>query len=116
MPIHTLILGTPVAGKLPLILFMLHVTGGHSGTICMQLAATRVQFLHTLAARTVQSRQFFWKYAATLPEQVFELKNEETIKKSENLRYKCMYVCMHGLIQSRETAPLRTYHDGFLCK
>jgi hypothetical protein len=24
--------------------FILHVTGGHAGTICMQLAATRVQF------------------------------------------------------------------------
>jgi hypothetical protein len=29
-----------------------------------------------LAARTVQSRQFF---ESTLPEQLFELKNEETI-------------------------------------
>jgi hypothetical protein len=59
MPIHTLILGPPVAGKLPLILFMLLVTGVHVGTIYIQLAATRVQFLHALAARTVQSRQFF---------------------------------------------------------
>ncbi len=34
----------PVAGKLPSISFMLHATGGHSGTICIRLAATRVQF------------------------------------------------------------------------
>jgi hypothetical protein len=35
-----------------------------------------------LAASTVQSHQFF---ESTLPEQFFESKNEETIKKSENL-------------------------------
>ena len=33
----------PVAGKLPSILFMLHATGGHKGTNCMQLVATWVQ-------------------------------------------------------------------------
>jgi hypothetical protein len=33
----------PVAGKLSSILFMLHATGGHKGTNCMQLVATRVQ-------------------------------------------------------------------------
>jgi hypothetical protein len=35
-----------------------------------------------LAASCVQSRQFFER---TLPEELFELKNEENIKKSENL-------------------------------
>ncbi len=34
----------PVACKLPLILFILHATGGHAGTICMLLAAARIQF------------------------------------------------------------------------
>jgi hypothetical protein len=34
----------PVAGKLPLNLFILHATGGHAGTIFMQLATTQVQF------------------------------------------------------------------------
>jgi hypothetical protein len=63
----------------------------------MRLAASRIQFLHgaggqysaifhTLAASTVQSRQWF---ESTLPEQLFEWKNEDTIKKSENLRDKC---------------------------
>jgi hypothetical protein len=33
-----------------------------------------MQILHALAARTVQSRQFF---ACTLQEQLFELKNED---------------------------------------
>jgi hypothetical protein len=37
--------------------YNLYATGGHSGTICMQLAARRIQFLQ-LAARTVQSRHF----------------------------------------------------------
>ena len=36
-----------------------------------------------LAASTEQSYQFFER---TLPEQLFESKNEETIKKYENLR------------------------------
>jgi hypothetical protein len=47
----------------------LHATSGHSGTICMQLAASRIQFWHALAASTVQNRQFF---ESTLPEQLFE--------------------------------------------
>jgi hypothetical protein len=49
----------------------LHATGGHSGTFFKQLAASRIQVLHTLAASTVQSRQFF---ESTLPEQLFEYK------------------------------------------
>jgi hypothetical protein len=60
---------------------MLHVTGslvgtvqfyatdGHSGTICMRLGGSRIQFLHALAVSTVQSRQFF---EIMLPEQLFE--------------------------------------------
>jgi hypothetical protein len=55
--------------------YNLHATGGHSGTIYMRLAASRMQ-----------SRQFF---ASTLREQLFELKNEDAIKKSENLRDTC---------------------------
>jgi hypothetical protein len=48
--------------------------------------ATRKQILHALAASCVQSRTFF---ASTLREQLFELKNEDAIKKSENLRHTC---------------------------
>jgi hypothetical protein len=44
------------------------------------------QIFHALAAVCVQSRQLF---ASTLPEQLFEVKNEDTIKKSENLRDTC---------------------------
>ncbi len=89
---------------------MLHVTGGHTGTIYMGLAASRMQTLHALAASCVQSRQFF---ASTLREQLFELKNEDAIKKSENLRHTCAckgisFNTMHGPIQSRETVPLTT--------
>ncbi len=93
----------PVAGKFPSILLMLHATGGHAGSICMRLAATRVQFVshwrplrynlhapgrqsHAIFVSTVQSRKFF---ESTLPEQLFEFKNEETITKSENLRDIC---------------------------
>ncbi len=43
-----------------------------------------MQFLHALAASTVQSRQVF---ASTLPEQLFKLKNKDAIKKSKNLPY-----------------------------
>jgi hypothetical protein len=32
-----------MAAKFPLILFMFHATGGHAGTICMRLAAPRLQ-------------------------------------------------------------------------
>jgi hypothetical protein len=52
----------------------------------MRLAVSCMQTLHVLAASCVQSRQFF---ASTLREQLFELKNEDTIEKSENLRYTC---------------------------
>ncbi len=65
-----------------MILFMLHATGGHSGTNYMWLAVSRMQILHALAASTLQSRQFS---ACTLREQLFELKNEDAIKNSENL-------------------------------
>ncbi len=60
----------------------LHATGGHSGAICMQLVSSCMHFLPALAARTMQSRQFF---ESTLLEQLFELKNEDAIKKFENL-------------------------------
>jgi hypothetical protein len=63
-----------------------HATGGHSGTIYMRPAASRMQTLHALAASCVQSCQFF---ASTLREQLFELKNEDGIKKSEVLRDTC---------------------------
>ncbi len=61
--------------------YNLHATGGHSGAVYMRLAASRLQTLHALAASCMQSRQFF---VSTLQEQLFELKNEDTIKKSEN--------------------------------
>jgi hypothetical protein len=66
--------------------YNLYVTGGHSGTIYMQLAASRMQTLHALAASCVQSLQFF---ASTLRDQLFELKNEDAINNSENLRDAC---------------------------
>jgi hypothetical protein len=52
----------------------------------LRLAASRMLFLHAQAATAVQNRQFF---ASTLREQLFEVKNEQTIKKSENLRGTC---------------------------
>jgi hypothetical protein len=66
--------------------YNLYATGGHSGSIYMQLAASRMQTLHALVANCEQSRKFF---ASTLGEQLFELKNEDAIKKSENLRDTC---------------------------
>ncbi len=73
----------------------------------MRLAASRMQ----LAASCMQNRKFF---SSTLHEQLFELKNEDAIKKSENLRDTC--ACqglsintMHGPIQSRETVPLKLF-------
>jgi hypothetical protein len=66
---------------------------GHAGTICMRpcsllganymrQAASRMQTLHALAASTVQRHQFFEEF-------LFEFKNEDAIKKSENLRDTC---------------------------
>jgi hypothetical protein len=52
----------------------------------MRLATSSMQTLHALAASCVQSRQFF---ASTLQEQLFELKNVDAIKKSENLCDTC---------------------------
>ncbi len=64
--------------------YNLHATGGHSGTLYMRLAAaTRMQTLHALAASCIRSCQF---YASRLQKQLLELKNEDAIKKSENLR------------------------------
>jgi hypothetical protein len=95
----------------------LHATGSHSGTIYMRLAASHMQTLHALAASFMQSRQFF---ASTLREQLFELKNEDAIKKSENLRNIC--ACkglsintMHSPIQSRETVPLSCTVQAVWC-
>jgi hypothetical protein len=45
-----------------------------------------MQTLHALAASCIQIRQFF---ASSLREQLLELKNEDAIKKSENLRDTC---------------------------
>jgi hypothetical protein len=75
----------------------------------MRLATSRMQTLHGLAASCMQSRQFF---ASMLREQSLELKNEDAIKKFENLRDTCACYglsinTMHGLIQSRETVPLK---------
>jgi len=76
----------PVACKFRPILFMLHATSCHAGTIYMRLAASRMQTLHALAASCVQSHHFF---ASTLREQLYELKNEDAIKKSVYLRDTC---------------------------
>jgi hypothetical protein len=65
---------------------MLHATGGHSGTIYMRLAASRMQTLHALVASCVQSRQFF---ASMVRKQLFDVQNEDANKKSENLRDTC---------------------------
>ncbi len=48
--------------------------------------ATRKQILHAVAASCEQSCQFF---ASTLREQLFELKNEDAMKKSEKLCDTC---------------------------
>ncbi len=56
--------------------YKLHAPGGHSGTICMRLVASRIEFLHALAASCMDSSQIF---ASTLREQLFELKNEDAI-------------------------------------
>jgi hypothetical protein len=66
----------------------------------MRLAASCMQILHALAASCMQSRQFF---PSTLPEQLFKLKNEDAIKKYENLRDTCAGLgisinTMHGPI------------------
>jgi hypothetical protein len=68
--------------------YNLHATGSQLSTIYMRLAASRKQTLHALAANCMQSRQFF---SSTLQEQLFESKNEDASKKSENLRntYAC---------------------------
>jgi hypothetical protein len=70
---------------------------------------TRQKTLHTLAASCVQSLQSF---ASTLPEQLFELKNDDASKKSENLRDTCPCLVLsintkHGSIQSHKTVPLK---------
>ncbi len=58
--------------------------------------------MHALAASCVQSRQFF--FSSALPEQLFELKNEEAMK---NLRIYATHVLpMHDPIQSHKTVPL----------
>ncbi len=66
--------------------YNLYATGGHSGTIYMRLAASRMETLHALAAICVQSCQFF---ASMLQEQLFEFKNEDVNKKSDSLRDTC---------------------------
>ncbi len=63
-----------------------HATDGHSGTIYMRRAVSCMQNLHALATSSMQSRHFF---TSTLREKLFELKNEDAIKKSENLRDTC---------------------------
>jgi hypothetical protein len=52
----------------------------------MRLAASPMRILRALAASCVQSRQFF---ASTLREQLFEIKNEDAFKKSENIGDTC---------------------------
>jgi hypothetical protein len=57
--------------------YNLHATGSHLGTIYMQLA--------NLACGSGPLRAKPLVFANTLQEKIFELKNEDTIKKSENL-------------------------------
>jgi hypothetical protein len=86
----------PVACKFQPIFFMLLATGSHACTICMRLAATRVQFICDWPPvacklckrwRPVACRVASF-FARTLRE-LFELKIEDIIKKSENLRDTC---------------------------
>jgi hypothetical protein len=54
--------------------------------------------------------------ASTLSEQLFKLKNEDAIKKSENLRdtYPCEVLSIStklGLIQSHKTVPLKLQEE-----
>jgi hypothetical protein len=63
--------------------YNLHSTGGHSVTIYMRLTTSSMQTVHALAASCVQAASCF---ASTLREQLFELKNEDAVKKFENLR------------------------------
>jgi hypothetical protein len=54
--------------------------------VTMDDIAVGKQILYVLMASCVQSCQVF---ASTMQEQLFELKNEDAIKKSENLRETC---------------------------
>ncbi len=79
----------PVASKFPAIfsccMRLAAAQVHHSGTIYMRLATSHMQILHALAASTVQSRQVFEARC----ENNYLKKNEDVIKKSENLRDTC---------------------------
>ncbi len=66
--------------------YNLYAAGGHSGTIYMRLAASRMQTLHALVASCVQSRQFF---ASMLREQLLNLKMKTPL---QNLRIYATHV------------------------
>ncbi len=120
---------TVVAGRLTSILFMSLATGGHGGTICIQLAVKLVQFAcdwrplrYNSNATGRQSLAIFARasgqYSAKPPvllkhavRRIIWIRNEETIKKSEYLRDICTssglsIYTKHGPIQSREAVPL----------
>jgi hypothetical protein len=70
----------PVACKFRLILFMLHATGGHTGTICIRLAATRVKFafdwqqlVHNLHATGGHSGTIYMRLAKIRMQTLHEL-------------------------------------------
>jgi hypothetical protein len=66
--------------------YNLHGTSGNTGTNYMRLATSGTRILLAQAASCLQSRQFF---ASMVREQLFELKNEDAIKKTGNLRNTC---------------------------
>ncbi len=108
----------PVVCKFRPILFMLLATGGHWSTIYMRLVATQIQFICDwppvacklcMYQRPVacKATSFLIFLQASYENNYLNKKNEDTIKKSENLCDTCLSInTMHGLIQSRETVPL----------
>ncbi len=66
-----------------------YVTGKYSSTICMQLAASSMYFLHTIAASTVQSHRFLEN---TLP--IIWIKMNTSLK---DLRSNATHVLAHNV-------------------
>ncbi len=95
----------PVACKLRSILVALHATGGHASTICCHL--------ETIWMRLIAScMQFLPVFESTLLEQLFELKNEETTKKSENLCDIYVYLLGVGPIHRHYAWPCQISWDS----
>ncbi len=97
--------------------YNLHATGGHLGTICMQLAATRVQFIcdwpQVACKLCMRQRPVACNAASFLqPRCKNNYLNQKMKTPLKNLRIYTTHLLarsntMHGPIQSRETVPLR---------